>query len=346
MSVIPEWIEDRYSNYQKLLRVNAWIARFINNLKAKRYGKPLILANNLTVNEFDTSENHLFLLAQEQHFHEDRACLSQGKKMKTTSKLLPLNPTIGKCGLLLVGGRLNNSSLSYCQKHPPILPGKDVLTKLLISSLHISLCHCGPSLLPTHAGSMAHIIGARRLIRTVCRSFVTCRKTAARREEQQMGQLPSSRVTPSPVFSKTDIDYAGPFLLKKGYTRKPVLIKTYMCILVCFSTKAVHLEAVSDLSTESFLATLKRFVSRRGLLTEIHSDNGSNFKGTANDLKHFYEFLSRDSTQHAVHHHLLSSRVNWIFSPERAPHFGGLWEAAVKSAKLHLKRIIGQQTLT
>ena len=50
-----------------------------------------------------------------------------------------------------------------------------------------------------------------------------------------MGQLPSSCVTPSPVFSKTGIDYAGPFLLKKGYTRKPVLIKAYMCIFVCFS---------------------------------------------------------------------------------------------------------------
>ena len=108
-----------------------------------------------------------------------------------------------------------------------------------------------------------------------------------------MGQLPSSRVTPSPVFSKMGIDYAGPFLLKKGYTRKPVLIKTYMCIFVCFSTKAVHLEAASDLNTESFLATLKKFVSRRGLPTEIHSDNGSNFKGAANDLKHFYEFLSK-----------------------------------------------------
>ena len=84
-----------------------------------------------------------------------------------------------------------------------------------------------------------------------------CRKVAARKEEQQMGQLPSSRVTPSPVFSKTGIDYAGPFMLKKGYTRKPVLIKAYMCIFVCFCTKAVHIEAVSDQSTEAFIAAYR-----------------------------------------------------------------------------------------
>ena len=249
-------------------------------------------------------------------------------------------------GLLRVGGRLTNSSLSYSQKHPPILPSKDVLTKLLLSSLHISFCHCGISLLLAHVGSVAHIIGVRRLARAVCRSCVTCRKATARKEEQQMGQLPSSRVIPSPAFSKTGIDYAGPFTLKKGYTRKPVLIKAYMCIFVCFCFKAVHLEVVSDLSTESFIAALKRFISRRGLPTELHSDNGSNFKGAANDMKNFYQFLANDSTQRAIYHHLLFSRINWIFSPERAPHFGGLWESAVKSAKFHLKRVIGQQKLT
>ena len=63
-------------------------------------------------------------------------------------------------------------------------------------------------------------------------------------------------------------------------------------------------------------------------------------------MKNFYQFLANDSTQHAIYHHLLSSRINWMFSPERAPHFGGLWESAVKSAKFHLKRVIGQQKLT
>ena len=232
-------------------------------MKAKRQGKPLDFSEDLSVAELHASKNHPFHLAQERHFYNDWLSLSQGKCLKSTSKLLSLNPILGEDGLLCVGGRLTNSSLSYSQKHPPILPSKDVLTKLLLSSLHISLCHCGISLLLAHVGSIAHIIGVRRLARAVCWSCVTCRKATARKEEQQMGQLPSSRVIPSPAFSKTGIDYAGPFTLKKGYTRKQVLIKAYMCIFVCFCTKAVHLEVVSDLSTEFYCSFKTIYIPSR-----------------------------------------------------------------------------------
>ena len=161
-----------------------------------------------------------------------------------------------------------------------------------------------------------------------------------------MGQLAASRTTPSHPFSTTGIDYAGPFTLKLGYTRKPVLVKAYLAIFVCFSTKAVHIEVVSDLTTEAFLASLKRFVSRRGLPNSIHSDNGSNFTWAKNDLQDLYKFLSSTDANAAIHSYLLTNRVTWHNIPERAPHFGGLWEAAVKSAKHHLKRVVGQQKLS
>ncbi len=137
-----------------------------------------------------------------------------------------------------------------------------------------------------------YIIGAKRLIRTVCRSCITCRKVAAKTETQIMGQLPSHRVTP---FAKTGMDYAGPLLIKKGHTRKPVIIKCYVCSFVCFTTKAVHLELVPDLTTEAFLACFRRFISRRGLPTDVFSDNGSNFVGASNDLADLYAFFSRQS---------------------------------------------------
>ena len=75
-----------------------------------------------------------------------------------------------------------------------------------------------------------------------------------------MGQLPPARITPSKIFEVTGVDYAGPFTIKKGHTRKPVLVKAYLTLFVCFATKAVHIEVVSDLMTEAFLATLKLFV--------------------------------------------------------------------------------------
>ena len=78
-----------------------------------------------------------------------------------------------------------------------------------------------------------------------------------------MGQLPIERVTPDPIFSKTGVDYAGPVYIKQGYTRKPVVLKAYICVFVSLSVKAVHLELVSDLTSESFIACLRRFISRR-----------------------------------------------------------------------------------
>ena len=151
---------------------------------------------------------------------------------------------------------------------------------------------------------------------------------------------------PASPFFTTGIDYAGPFILKKGYTRKPQLIKSWLAVFVCFATKAVHLEVVSDMTTEAFLATLKRFVSRRGLPHAIHTDNGSNFVGAKNDLKALYVFLQHTYKEDVIHKFLQKHKVEWHCIPERAPHFGGLWEAAVKSAKHHLKRVLGEQRLT
>ena len=94
-----------------------------------------------------------------------------------------------------------------------------------------------------------------------------------------MGQLPIHRVTPSPTFTKSGIDFAGPLLIRKGHTRKPVYIESYVCIFVCFATKAVHLELVSDLTTEAFIVCFSCFISQRGLPTDVFSDIGSNFVG-------------------------------------------------------------------
>ena len=163
-------------------------------------------------------------------------------------------------------------------------------------TMDIALGHCGPSLLHSATGTRVHVLGAKRLTCATCRSCITCGKVTTHTESQMMGQLPQQRVHPSPPFSITGVNYAGPFVLKKGHTRKPMLVKAYIAIFVCFSSKAVHLEIVSDLTTEAFLACLRRFVARRGLPQEIHSDNGTNFKGTKNDLTDLYQLLQSNLT--------------------------------------------------
>ena len=104
----------------------------------------------------------------------------------------------------------------------------------------------------------------RRTVRAVTRDCVFCRKLFARAVQQKMGQLPKERVTLSPPFTTTGLDFAGPFYTKRGAVRKPILVKTYITLFICFITRAVHMEALTDMSGEAFLAALRWFVSRRG----------------------------------------------------------------------------------
>ena len=128
--------------------------------------------------------------------------------------------------------------------------------------------------------------------------------------------------------------------------RKPITVKTYICVFVSLAVKAVHLEAVSDLTSEAFVAALRRFVARRGCPTLIWSDNGTNFVGANRELKEMHEFLAQQDTGRTVTDVCSTLGIEWRFIPERSPHFGGLWEAAVKSAKTHLRRVVGDVKLT
>ena len=100
---------------------------------------------------------------------------------------------------------------------------------------------------------------------------------------------------------------------------------------VCFSTKAIHLELVSDLTSECFIAAFKRFISRRGIPLEVNSDNGTTFVGASKQIEQLKQFFSNNSEE--ICNFATSLNIQWHFIPPRAPHFGGLWEAGVKSVK-------------
>ncbi|XP_062538810.1 uncharacterized protein LOC134207108 [Armigeres subalbatus] len=157
-----------------------------------------------------------------------------------------------------------------------------------------------------------------------------------------MGNLPASRVVPSAPFAVTGVDYAGPILVKQG-ARRPTLVKAYIAVFVCMTTKAVHLEAVSDMSTDAFLASLKRFIKRRGMIHQLHSNNGTNFKGAHHELHAMFKQFEEQQTVDNIEEFCRNREIEWCFIPPDAPEFGGLWEAA---AKTHLKRIIGNTKLT
>ncbi|XP_043475035.1 uncharacterized protein LOC122506784 [Leptopilina heterotoma] len=161
-----------------------------------------------------------------------------------------------------------------------------------------------------------------------------------------MGNLPKERTSFSRPFLQVGVDFCGPFFTKEHRHSNRTKIKTYVCVFVCLATRAVNLELANDLSTEAFLACLKRFFSRRCLSRSIHSDNGTNFVGANSTLKELFKEIDSVTRNSNIQAYLSEKGISWHFIPPRAPHFGGLWEAAVKSFKSHFTRIAGNSLLT
>ena len=210
---------------------------------------------------------------------------SPPQSISKASSIRSIHSILGKDGLLHLGGRLSHADIVYIQKHPIVLSAKDELTKRIFEQMHITMCHCGPTLLMSSVGRRFYCTGARLLARQICHQCLHCRKTQARAQTQLMGQLPKARITPAIPFSTTGVDYCGPFTYREGRGRGLRKMEDYIAVFVCFVTKAVHLEPASDQTTGTFLAALKRFVSRRNKPRDLHSDNGGNFSGAKNELE-------------------------------------------------------------
>jgi hypothetical protein len=328
----------RYSSFTRLKRVTAWVLRYLNNScpQLTRASGPLSAA------ELSAAETHLISKAQYHSFQAEIDALRDKVPISRASCLRTLHPFLDSSGLLRVGGCLSNSEFAYDQRFPIILHGQTTLKKLVIASEHVRLLHAGPTLVALSLGRRFHIVGQRRIIRTITRACVTCRRTFTRPQPQ----LPLERVTPGVIFERVGVDYAGPVYLKLGHVRKPTIIKSYICIFVALSVKAVHLELVSDITSTAFIACLRRFIARRGKPCSIWSDHGSNFVGASRELAELSTFLEQQKSKDLISKFCTSQGIEWTYIPEHAPHCGGLWESAVKSAKTHLKRILRDAKLT
>ncbi|XP_075157634.1 uncharacterized protein LOC142230901 [Haematobia irritans] len=141
-----------------------------------------------------------------------------------------------------------------------------------------------------------------------------------------MGDLPTYRVNANHPFYEVGCDYAGPIQYKQHNGRKALIVKAYVAVFICLVIKTVHLELVTDLSSEAFLAALDSLpeedyvVTYTLIMPQI-------FRGLPKSLENF---------------------IKWspvAFYSTKCFHFGGAWDSTVKSVKYHLKRTLGQATL-
>ncbi|XP_065088848.1 uncharacterized protein LOC135710257 [Ochlerotatus camptorhynchus] len=223
----------RYSSYSKLRRVLAFCERYLQCLKDRS-----------------------ILRKSDPSFADLLSDLANGERVIKSSSLKWLNPFVDQNDIIRVGGRIRNAALSDAIKHPIVLSAKHPLSALLASSYHQKLLHAGPQLLLATLRQKFWILGGRNLIKSVFHQCHTCFRSKPTLVQQSTADLPVSRVSPTRPFSVCGIDYCGPFYIKSA-VRKRGPTKIYVAIFVCFSTKAVHIELVSDLSTPAFLAALR-----------------------------------------------------------------------------------------
>ncbi|XP_033229491.1 uncharacterized protein LOC117181028 [Belonocnema kinseyi] len=284
-------ISERFSSFVKLLRVLSYCFRIRNNLARPTTDFKI---GFLTPQELKYTKHRLIKLAQAESFRTDIQCIEQKRELANSSKLKSLTPFLDEFGLLRVGGRLNNASLPFDKKHPIILPSDHLLTKLIIKDEHKRLMHAGCQSVVASLREQYWPLSCKNIVKTVLRKCVQCFRVKPVGTEHVMGNLPAGRVTLARPFNSSGVDYAGPFLVKDR-TRSRTTTKAYLCIFVCFVTKAVHLELAIDLTTYGFLSCLQRFISRRGRLqtyTQITEQILSALGTSLTNLRNYYVTLN------------------------------------------------------
>ncbi|XP_055700149.1 uncharacterized protein LOC129799885 [Phlebotomus papatasi] len=341
VDIVSQLIE-KYSNFMTLIRVVAFVLRFSDNCRKKINERNLKF---LSVHEQNRARDCIIKNLQRKHFPEEYKCCEKNNPVSKSSKLSKLVPFIDDNGVMRVKGRLENADLSYETRHPIILPAKDKFVKDLVVFIHEMHLHSGVYLLQSILRAKYWIVGMKSLVKSVVKMCVNCTKAKPKTETPLMGNLPAYRVQPMRPFYHTGCDFAGPFKTRVSKLRKAAIVKSYVCVFICMTTRAMHLEAVSDLSTDAFLAALRRFTARRGHCQIIYCDNATNFVGASGTTREERLQGIRDH-QHKITKCMSDCGTEFHFIPSYSPTFGGLWERGVGNVKTHLRRVFGDTILT
>ena len=240
--------------------------------------------------------------------------------------------------LLKCKGRINNANLLASEKNPVLLPSTHPFVKLLVIDAHYRMKHGGVNSTLVALREQYWILRGRQVVKTIVRSCIICRKLEGLPYSSQASpDLPACRVSDNPSFSHTGLDFAGPVYFRESHGAGDSA-KAYICLFMCASTRAVHLELTRGMSVDAFILAFRRFVGRRGLPVTLLSDNAKSFKSSSKEI----QSICRSPE---VFRYLADQRTAWKFIIAKAPWWGGFWECMVHSFKRCLRKVVGRTTL-
>ena len=319
------------SSWQRMRRIVAYVFK-----ATEKMSKPLKrISMDITVEELKRAGQLLVKIVQRDQFSLEFASLSSGKTISLKSNIVKLNPFIDQDGIIRVGGRLRNSQFEIELVHPMLLPKHNQMSDAIIRWCHERVAHGGRSSTINEVRTQGYwIVSANSNVKRILHNCVICKRLRGRVSEQMMGDLPKDRMMDAPPFTYCGVDYFGPFIIKER--RKE--LKRYGVIFTCFNCRAVHLETATSLDADTFILALRRFISRRGNIRTIRSDNGRNFVGAENELRDALKEM--DNAKIGLYLSELGADWEWNFNPPASSHMGGVWERHIRSIRAILSALL------
>ena len=199
----------KYSSYEKLLRVVAYILRLLPKTEGYRSDSGLITDPN----EMRNAEMRLFYLIQQESFPVELKCLLKQSPVSNSSKLSQFSPFIGPQVLLRATGRTKQLTVSnFDAKHPILLDSRHPAVRLYLEQLHETHCHQGADYLRALVQQQFAIVKLRTALRSIVSKSVTCRKRPAETLNPMMSDHRRERLAfKERPFTNTGIEYFGPF---------------------------------------------------------------------------------------------------------------------------------------
>ncbi|XP_063383582.1 uncharacterized protein LOC134669897 [Cydia fagiglandana] len=316
-SVLPDI--RRFSNYDRLINSTAYVLLFIEKLKTRN--KTL----QLQVKHIKRAEHMWLQNSQRRSFPDELRTLSAGRDLDRKSRIYTLAPELCDDGVLRMKTRLGNAPVLYTSVRPVILDGKDSFTRLMVQRAHRRMAHIHNEAIINQLRQDYWILQLRPTVKAVARDCALCKLRRASPRAQPLGDLPPERLQAyQRPFTYTAQDYLGPMYVTIGRRRE----KRWVCLYTCLVTRAIHLETVHSLSTDSALLALRRFAARRGWPSVMYSDSATCFKAASNELREAYRQWLPQLQQYGV-----QQRMDWKFIPPGNPSAGGAWERMVRTVK-------------
>ncbi|XP_037930364.1 uncharacterized protein LOC119665129, partial [Teleopsis dalmanni] len=293
------WVYSIHSRnlFTHVQKVVGYVLRFTKNARKPKESRPETM--QLSPMELDVALKIIIRQIQASDFSDLRKMLVKDEFVPKTHNLSSLTPFVDEEGVIRVGGRLSSSKLQFDAIHQMILPSNDPLVKLLVEEIHKDNYHCGAQALLAQVRQRFWPLKGKSLMRAVIQQCLRCRRARPIVYNQIMGNLPGHRVQPARPFLSTGVDYCGPIWVHyKTRGKRPQ--KAYIAVFCCFATKAVHLELVTDLTTDAFIGALKRFIARRGRCKTLYCDNATNFVGAKNKLQELTDVIYADRAKESI----------------------------------------------